>query len=66
MKKKLNKILKNIRKFILSNKEYFHNTVFKIPLKKDKRRSSILSRYNKTKQRWLHEKNNTYNFITYS
>ncbi len=33
------------------DKEYFHNTVFKIPLKKDKRRSSILSRYNKTKQR---------------
>ena len=33
------------------DKVYFHNTVFKIPLKKDKIRSSMLTKTNKTKQR---------------
>lgn len=33
------------------DKVYFHNTVFKIPLKKDKMRSSMLTKTNKTKQR---------------
>ena len=33
------------------DKVYFHNTVFKIPLSKDKKRSSILTKHNKTKQR---------------
>lgn len=33
------------------DKVYFHNTIFKIPLKKDKIRSSMLTKTNKTKQR---------------
>ncbi len=33
------------------DKVYFHNTVFKIPLMKDKMRSSMLTKTNKTKQR---------------
>ena len=33
------------------DKVYFHNTVYKIPLKKDKMRSSMLTKTNKTKQR---------------
>ncbi len=33
------------------NKEYFNNTVFKIPIKKDLKRSTLLTKKNQTKQR---------------